>query len=82
MKRGNSEALDGSFSDLVKVVMPGITTVFANIVNLIFQIGVFPTSFKVSKVIALHKADDPNYPLTYRQISVLFVFSKILERAL
>ena len=41
-----------------------------------------PTSFKVSKVILLHKGDDRNNPCNYRPISILSAFSKIIERAL
>ena len=55
MKRGNSEAIDGSFSNLMKVVMPDITTVFTHIINLMFQTGGFPSSFKVSKVLLFIK---------------------------
>ena len=82
MNRGNSEALDDSFSNLVKAVIPGITIVFTHIINLILHAGVFLTSFKVSKVIALHKGDDRNNPSNYRPISILSVLTKIVERAL
>ena len=51
-----------------------------HIMNLSISKGVFPCELKVARVIALFKANDPMYFSNYRPVSVLPLFSKILER--
>ena len=52
----------------------------ANMVNLSFEQGVFPTELKIAVITPLHKAKDPMFFNNYRPISLLSVFSKIFER--
>jgi hypothetical protein len=42
--------------------------------------GVFPDSLKKAQVTPLHKKNDPLSKTNYRPVSVLPVFSKILEK--
>ena len=42
--------------------------------------GVFPSAFKVAKVLPLHKGDSDNLFTNYRPISLLPAFSKVFER--
>ena len=51
-----------------------------HIMNLSISKGVFPTELKVARVIPLFKANDPMSFSNYRPVSVLPLFSKILER--
>ena len=53
-----------------------------HIFNLSFMQGVFPTELKVAKVIPLYKKDDKANIANYRPVSILPVFSKILEKLL
>ena len=48
--------------------------------NLSITQGVFPHELKVAKVIPLFKSNDPMVFSNYRPVSVLPLFSKILER--
>lgn len=53
----------------------------ALIFTLCFALGYFPSSWKVAKVIAIHKpGKDPTSPKSYRPISLLSALSKLFER--
>ena len=49
----------------------------AKLVNLCFEVGVFPEILKLAKVTPLHKKESKLDFLNYRPISLLSVFSKI-----
>ena len=66
----------GSF----KQIAPQIVNQFANIFNKSFLTGIVPSKLKIAKVIPLYKTKDPVLFSNYRPISLLPVFSKILER--
>lgn len=51
-----------------------------HIINSSIRAGVFPDVFKVAKVIPLFKSNDVTQKSNFRPISLLSVFSKILER--
>ena len=50
------------------------------ITNLSFQTGVFPRELKITNIVPIFKAGDEMVFTNYRPVSVLPVFSKILER--
>ena len=50
-----------------------------HILNFSITNGIFPIEMKLAKVIPLHKADGPMIFSNYRPVSVLPVFSKVLE---
>ena len=52
----------------------------AQIVNLSFYVGMFPSKLKVGKVSPLHKKGSCDNPSNYKPISILSVFSKIFEK--
>ena len=54
----------------------------SKIANLSFEQEVFPTELKMAIVSPLYKAKDPMFFNNYRPISLLSVFSKILERVM
>ena len=57
-----------------------IITPIVHICNISLFTGVFPSSFKLAKVIPIHKKDDTTIVSNYRPISILPSFSKVLER--
>ena len=67
-------------SSVVRVDVPQIVNQLANIFNKSFLTGIVPTELKIAKVIPLYKTKDPALFCNYRPISLLPVFSKILER--
>ena len=68
-----------SFKD-VKCIKDFIACPLTNIVNLSFEQGVFPNELKLAIITPLYKANDPMFFNNYRPISLLSMFSKIIER--
>ena len=51
-----------------------------HLINLSLKSGVFPSEFKLAKVIPIFKAGDTSAVNNYRPISVLSFFSKVFEK--
>lgn len=64
----------------VKKIAPYIIEVLTYIFNLSMNSGTFPNDLKKAVVIPLYKKDDRKILNNYRPISLLSVFSKILEK--
>ena len=71
---------DGLSSKNVKCIKDSISCPLTNTVNLSFEQGVFPNELKLAIITPLYKAKDPLFFNNYRPISLLSVFSKIIER--
>ena len=80
----NSKAtgLDNIDTSTLKLVRSEIIPAVTHIINLSITNKKFPTSWKSSKVIPLHKSDDPLNPKNYRPVTIVPILSKILERAI
>ena len=91
------EEFENAFKNLKKNKAPGIDEITTNIVlsvydeikfplfkifRLSFSTGVFPDKLKIAKVSPVFKSGDCSLLGNYRPISVLPVFSKVLERIL
>lgn len=57
-----------------------IITPLCKIINVSFKTGKFPNAIKIAKVIPIHKKDSTQDVNNYRPISLLSIFSKILEK--
>ena len=64
----------------LKCISESIAHPLSKIANFSFEQGVFPDDLKIAVVSPVYKAKDPMYFNNYRPISLLSVFSKILER--
>ena len=71
---------DGISSRNIKLIKESISVPLTNLVNLSFEQGVFPSELKLAIITPLYKAKDPMFFNNYRLISLLSVFSKIIER--
>ena len=54
----------------------------SRLINLCFEVGVFPDILKTAKITLLHKKDSKLNVINYRPISLLSVFSKIYEKVI
>ena len=70
----------GNTSNLVKLGGPVLTQILTLLFNKSLDQGVFPSALKVSKIIPIHKDDSLFEMSNYRPISLLPIFSKILEK--
>ena len=82
LKASQSCGIDDIDLTTIKLVNHEITPAITHVVNLSIQQQVFPHQWKKAKVIPLHKKDETIYPKNYRPVSLLPIFSKILERAI
>ena len=82
LKATQSCGLDNVDSKVIKMVQQELVPVITHIVNLSVRDHSFPQQWKLAKVIPLHKKDEVIYPKDYCPVSLLPVFSKILERAI
>ena len=80
--KNSSPGLDGLRTDIIKDVIRDIAKPITHICNLSFMEGVFPDSMKLAKVTPIYKKGDPKLFPNYRPISVLSIFSKILEKVM
>ena len=75
-----SAGYDGIHSDVIKKTYPGYIVPLTHVLNLSVTQGFFPDYLKIAKVIPIHKAGDASVLNNYRPVSILPLFSKILER--
>ena len=67
---------------ILKLARPEVVPAITHILNLSINEKKFPTTWKKSKIIPLHKKDDPLDPKNYRPVAIVPIISKILERAI
>lgn len=72
---------DGHFNLVLKNFEPKSISLLAKIFNRCLEIGYFPSSWKLPKVVPIPKpGKDPTNPANYRPISLLSSISKLLEQ--
>lgn len=77
----NSSAGNDHFEPkVVKHVSKYLVIPLVYICNLSFSEGIFPSPLKIAKVVPIYKKGDRTSFTNYRPVSVLPVFSKLLER--
>ncbi len=72
---------DGISARLIKACSDAIIEPLHFLFNLSIRTEVFPDMWKSAQITPLHKSGPLNQPDNYRPISVLPIFSKLLERA-
>lgn len=66
----------------IKAISHFISIPFSHICNCSLNTGIFPDKLKIARVSVIHKGGDLNNLSNYRPISVLPLFSKILEQVI
>ena len=79
LKHG-SPGCDEFTAKSIQCVAEHIIEPLTYVCNLSIQQGVFPIELKIAKIIPIYKSNDPMYFNNYRPISLLSIFSKILEK--
>ena len=84
MRFGNNKApgLDECSPKIVKIVIESISEPLCHICNLSLTTGIFPEKMKIARISPIFKNDDKEQVSNYRPISILSVFSKILEKVI
>ena len=65
---------------VIKLIRPAIVPALTHIINLSISSKQFPSYWKRAKIIPLHKKDDILNPKNFCPVSILPIFSKVLER--
>ena len=71
---------DGLKSSMIKHIKESITVPLVHICNRSFVTGIFPSELKIANVVSIYKSGDEMVFSNYRPVSVLPIFSKLLER--
>ena len=80
IKPKNSCGHDGISSKLVKYLKNEIALPLSIMINASIESGHVPDTMKLAKVIPIYKSKDKQMLNNYRPISLLLIFSKILEK--
>ena len=71
---------DGLKAFIIKQIKEVIVTPLVHICNRSFMTGIFPNELKIANVVPIFKSGDDMVFSNYRPVSVLPIFSKLLER--
>ena len=82
LSNSSSFGLDMVDTYIIKLIKPDILPALTHILNLSIATKVFPSAWKKSKVIPLHKKEDLLNPKNYRPVAIIPILSKVLERVI
>ena len=80
LKNSSSTGYDGIQTEVIKSTFHAYLTPLTQVLNASLIQGFFPDKLKISKVVPLLKSGNPASFNNYRPVSVLPLFSKILEK--
>ncbi|KAI5638488.1 reverse transcriptase (RNA-dependent DNA polymerase) domain-containing protein [Phthorimaea operculella] len=80
LNKTSAPGLDGINSSFLKTIFPLIAEPFTFILNASLSSGIFPEIWKQAVIVPIHKAGPKDNPSNYRPISLLSLFSKVLEK--
>ena len=75
-----SPGFDGIHSKIIKSTYKCYIKPLTHVLNLSLSQGFFPNQMKIARVVPLHKNGDHSNVSNYRPVSILPLFSKIMER--
>ena len=80
LQNKNSTGYDNIASRVVKYSVANLASILVELINCSMKNGIVPNELKIAKVVPIYKAGDANVFSNYRPISVLPLFSKILQK--
>jgi len=75
-----STGYDNIGPKLLKCILPYVLQPLLFMYNMSFSTDMFPDILKIAKALPFYKKDDPQQPRNYRPISLLSIFSIVLEK--
>ena len=78
--KNTSSGIDELTSEILKHITDNIIQQLVYLFNLSLEVGQFPDILEIASVLPLYKKDDSKNIEIYRQISILSILSKSLER--
>ena len=82
LNKSNSTGPDGISSKILQLSVSFVSSPLTYIINKSFELGSFPSAFKIAKVIPIHKKGNADSIENYRPISLLNNMSKIFEKVM
>ena len=73
---GPDEIPAGILKETAATIAPSLCTLF----NRSLEVGYIPREWKLANVVPVHKKDEKDHVEMYRPISLLCIFSNVLER--
>ena len=80
LKRIKAAGFDELSSNIITDAYDTLKNILFHVFKISIQQGIFPDSLKIAKVTPIFKSGDKDNVSNYRPISILPIFSKVLER--
>ena len=80
LKNGKSAFTDGAINEIIKHSLPSLAPIFTKYFNIIETSGIFPTAWKTSFLVPLHKKGPTDIPDNYRGLAVGSNLGKFLTK--
>ena len=80
LKRNKDACFDDLHGNIIINAYDSLKNILFHVSNVLIKQGTFPDSLKIAKVTPIFKSGAKNNISNYRPISILPVFSKVLER--
>ena len=80
LKRNKAAEFDDLNSNIIIDVYDSLKNIILHVFKISIQQGIFPDCLKIAKVTPIFKTGDKDNVSNYRSITILPVFSKVLER--
>ena len=80
LKNKKSSGINGVMVQILKGIIPNLETLLLHLFNLSLNDGIFLDCLKIASVIPVFKNGNYNDIENYRQIHLLSIFSKLLEK--
>lgn len=82
LKNHSAPGIDGITKKDIEILIDIIGNKLVQLINIVLENGCFPEELKLSKIIPIYKKGEHDNLNNYRPISLLSIFSKLLEKVI